>query len=814
MMSLLSRLTLTHKIMLINVIVVLAALMLATAIFIAVERTAVRDRVVRELLSQAQIVSYNVAAAVAFQDEGAANEILSSFQAIPQIMEAMVFHQDTVLARYRAVDYKPMRNGFSAVQSGRVNWASDRAEPGVVFSDEGIFVFTDVSLGGESIGSLYMQASLAQFNEYKQRAALIAGLVLLSTGALALFLIARMVGVVSRPIERLTQAVTAVAADNNYRIRVRKEADDELGVLTEAFNAMLIEIGRRDEALHHQQLELEHQVKERTSDLVTANLSLEETVRALQQANRAIRISEESKRMAEASAMAKTQFLANMSHELRTPMNGVLGMLSLLSETELNDSQSRYVRVAYESGSLLLELLNNVLDLSKIEQGKMALERIAFDVVEAIEDVNGILGESAFGKGVELALMLDRDAPSRVMGDPVRFKQILFNLVGNAIKFTAQGHVVIRYQMLEQTDRGLRFRFAVEDTGIGIPADVQELIFGTFSQADSSTTRNFGGTGLGLALCRQLVHLMSGRIGVESEPGVGSLFWFEVLLGKSDDAGPVAVQREATGDLLQLDANDTSARNLRLYLERSGFAVERARDYDELYRLLDARVSEGGTYTGLLVNLALGVEAVVEVLQTEDVHCCLRPEQIILYGSLAMRNEALKRDSLKAYGFLAKPIRQRDVESLAARFNGEAGDLESVPATVTADTGWSQCRVLVVEDNQINQQVIAGRLERMGCQVRLVNNGQQALDALVLERYDLIFMDCQMPVMDGFQTALAIRQREAYSQQHVPIIAMTAHALSGDREACMRAGMDDYISKPFNASDLHQVLNRWLRPVL
>ena len=804
-----ARLPIAKKLLFINVFVLMGSLLLTSAVYLAYERSAVRERVSSELQSQTEIIAYNVAAALAFNDAASAREILAALQSVVQIQEAIVFYRDgKPFVRYQRVAGSERDSLFAEVTAGRFQWAHTRKAK-VIFSDSGVHVFKEISLDGEVVGSIYLRSSLEQFTGFQKKAAAIVVAVLSVTFAVVILIMSRLVHWVSDPIRRLMNAVESVRQRENYSIRVQKYADDELGRLTDAFNSMLEEIGRRDQALHRHHLELESQVEERTSELQNANLSLEETVKALKQANRAIRISEENKRIAEASARAKSQFLANMSHELRTPMNGVLGMLSLLRDTRLAGDQKHYVDVAYESGNLLLELMNNVLDLSKIEQGKLQLEHIEFDFVEAIEEVYTMLGESALSKGVELAVQHSPGCSTRVMGDLVRFKQLLFNLIGNAIKFTPEGSVTTSYQVLQQSEGSIHFRFEVEDTGIGIRNTAKEMIFGTFAQADSTTTREYGGTGLGLALCRQLLNLMKGSIGVESEYGEGSTFWFELSFDVAEQAEepPVPVAAE----ILLVDSNETSARNLIGYFERAGCTVAWASDYQQLYRLLEEKLTQGSRYHGLIVSLTLGANQVREIVESEDVSCCIKPEHIVIAGSLADKKSLRSDDLLSAYQFLVKPLRQKAVGEISRYFgSGQQAGNNQLHEVQPIDR--QRGHILVVEDNRINREVAIGRLNTMGYQVSVAENGERALALLEKEHFDLIFMDCQMPVLDGYQTTMRIRRLEAFSKERVPVIAMTAHVLPGDVEACRKAGMDDYIAKPFKTEQLQEVIQRWMGP--
>lgn len=801
-----ARLPIAKKLLFINVFVMMGALLLTSFVYLAYERSTVRDRFSSELQSQAEMLAYNVAAALAFDDRVAATDILAALNGVVQIQEAIIFRDGgEPFAQYQRHPGRDSESLFRDISAGRFQW-SHTQKTRVIFSDTGVHVFKDIVLGGDTIGAIYLRSGLEHFTDYEQKAVGIVIAVIAVTFAVVILVMSRLLHWVSDPIRQLMNAVETVRGGENYGVRVKKYADDEMGMLTDAFNAMLAEIGRRDQALQRHHLELESQVEERTSELQNANLSLEETVKALKKASQAIRISEENKRIAEASARAKSQFLANMSHELRTPLNGVLGMLSLLKGTSLADDQSYYVEVAYDSGNLLLELMNNVLDLSKIEQGKLQLERIEFDFLEAIEEVYAILGESALKKGLELAVQHSKLDSMRVVGDVVRFKQLLFNLVGNAIKFTAQGSVTISYQVLGEENDRIHLRFEVEDTGVGIRESAREMIFATFSQADSSTTREYGGSGLGLALCRQLLNLMKGSIGVDSEYGVGSTFWFELTLDRAEPGKAPPVQ--AT-EILLVDSNEVSARNLIGYFERVGCRMYWASDYQALYHLLEDKLSRGERYHGLVLSMNLGMKQLREIVASEDVSCCISPDHIALAGGLADKKQLQSDEALSRLQFLIKPLRQKNIAEVNQYFgDGLLSQLQLTSSLPPVDH--QRGHILVVEDNRINREVALGRLSAMGYQVSVAENGVRALDLLSHQAFDLVLMDCQMPLLDGYETTRRIREQEAFSKKRVPIIAMTAHVFPDDVDACRNVGMDDYIAKPFKTEQLQEVLSRWL----
>lgn len=804
MRNFLARMPITRKLFAVNLVVILAAALVTATVLILVERTAMRERIVNELVAQAEIVAFNSAASLAFDEAASAQDILAAFRAVPQVQEAIIFNlKHDVFARYVSSENTAYRSGYTEIAGGRVQWPS---KPGhdVIFSDEGIFIYTPVSLDGERVGALYIRSSLDHFNAYSQQAVLLGLIALIIAVLVALLLLAPMVKIVSDPILELLFTVNAVRRDKDYHVRVAKLANDEFGELADAFNAMLEEIGQRDAELSRHQMSLESEVQERTQAMKKANRHLEETVHALQQANRAIRISEENKRVAEASADAKAQFLANMSHELRTPMNGVLGMLSLLLETRLNDDQRHYVDVAYESGNILLELLNNVLDLSKIEQGKLALESIPFNLRESIDEVVAIVGESAYAKGLELIVLRELDVPVNVVGDPTRFKQLIFNLVGNAIKFTHKGYVSLRCFPVLRDNDSIRLRFEIQDTGVGIAEDVRDRIFDSFTQADSSTTRKYGGTGLGLSLCKQIVQLMEGRIGVESTLNEGSTFWFELsfkMVGSEKDAAPAAVTAHEVS-VLVLDPNPVSANAMSHYLEEIAIHGDIvANEVELLSRLETCSIP----YARLLISLDLPMHMVRTVLTTEWVNARFKPSDVLFYGSIAQRNVFRQDKDNAGFEMLIKPVRLAHLQHLL----GECVAAHHTSEPALKPDGETSI-VLVVEDNPINQEVAVGMLRKMGYQTDVADNGEVALQMMNMKHYDVVLMDCQMPVLDGYSATRTVRQWELDGRPRTCIIAMTAHAMAGDRDLCAQAGMDDYIAKPIKAEVLRQVLKHWL----
>lgn len=808
MKPLFDRLSVTNKLVLINLVVVLAALGSSFLFFVFSERSEHREHFIEDLRLQSRMMSQSLLPALESFDSASAQRVLDTYDLDKDIIEVILFDAKRRVIAYYNRNHLPLeQTDYAYLYGGRLQWPGE-GESSVVFSRRGVFLFEQIEYGSGQQGGLFVHSSLAGVEEYKnQSLSIVLGVFIVALIA-SLLVVKRMIALVTEPLHNVLSAVKTVGAEGNFAVRVGSHSDDELGELAEAFNNMLQAIGERDSELSKQHLKLEAEVQERTQELRITNENLEKTVKALQQANRAIRISEENKRIAEASARSKAHFLANMSHELRTPMNGVLGMLSLLNDTELNDEQKEYLGVAYESGHVLLELINNVLDLSKIEQGKLALESIAFDLRQSIEEVFAIVAESAQIKGLELALDWTPSTPTMVIGDPVRFKQLIFNLVGNAIKFTESGHVLVMFRLVGDFGARKRFRFEVCDTGIGIKEEVRSLIFEKFSQADASTTREYGGTGLGLALCKQLTRLMEGTIGVQSDFGHGSTFWFEVYFQEQSQPVPERVFAPGAARFLLLEPSRASQSSFASYLGAMGARTDAVLDIESFAGKLEPQDCD---YHGVIMSLNAGVDVVRSMLGASLVTQRFSSAQILVAGT-AQQRQALTPEERLQHTYISKPLRFERLRTVLEIAVGEKNSADVVKHSEGRVVPLPHRKLLVVEDNLVNQQVARGRLEKMGFDVQVAENGATAVELFNQGGFDLIFMDCQMPVLDGYQATRRIREAEQRSAEgRIPIIAMTAHALAGDREQCLQAGMDDYVSKPFKTEELRSILERWLK---
>jgi len=793
-----------RKLIIIVVLTCVLVIFAASAVFILHDFYSFRRSLIHNISTLAEVTAINNTAALTFQDPKTSDEILTALSVEPYVRGACIYTEGgEVFSAYLGSDQIDLWWSEGKMESPpSFSYAKNILESspeGCLFLKQCLDLVRPITIDTKRLGYVFIRADLAGlYANLRWFFAMVCG-VLLGSICLAYFMSTKFQRVISNPISKLAETMQIVSSQKKYSARAEKDSNDELGVLIEGFNDMLRQIEMRDDELKQHRDHLEEQVSLRTAEILKANRDLEDMVVELKKA----------KAETEEALKVKSEFLANVSHEIRTPMNAIIGMGDMMTYTQLDRKQQYYTNIIRSSARSLLQLINDILDLSKMESGKLRFDMILVSIGDIVEEISDMFLDKIREKEIELILDIDSDVPRQLYADPLRLRQVLVNLVSNAFKFTESGEITIEVRMHTQKGHTVELLFTVRDTGIGLEPGKKDNIFDAFSQADGSTTRKYGGTGLGLYICKEIVKMMGGTIWVESTEGEGSAFYFTAKFKcVQDQEEKKTVPPPDLQDLHVLVVDDSlvTQKIIKRMLVSLGFRTGMADTAESALTLYEESMNND-PFDLILMDIMLpgmdGITAAERIMKDER----LDPPPIIMISSSYQEENILRIKEIGIEKFMMKPLKKSALlDTIMELFGHRSVRPEGVFEGLFDLNEFADVKVLLVEDNPINQMVAMEILSVANISVTKAENGIEAIERVKEAAFDAVIMDIQMPKMDGLEATRVIRRK--FDSEKLPIIAMTANAMKGDRERYMAVGMDDYVSKPIDSKELFSALRR------